>query len=154
MTLLGRVGAFENGVVQLAPDLASNIENGDKNYLSVLDKVDAYVTAKSLDFPEEPGARHIGRAPQCMNDPVLTLNLHEAGITSIIWATGYELDYSWLKLSAFDEKGRPVHDRGVSCIPGLYFLGLPWLSCRASPFIWGVWRDAEYLSHHIAARLA
>jgi putative flavoprotein involved in K+ transport len=152
MTLIGRVGAYNDGALQVAPDLVRNIENGDKNYLSVLDKADAYVTANNLDLPEEPEARHIGQAPHCMIDPVLSLNLHEAGITSIIWATGYALDYSWLKLDAFDEKGRPVHTRGVSNIPGLYFLGLPWLSCRASPFIWGVWRDAEYLAHHIAGK--
>ena len=56
------------------------------------------------------------------------------------------------KVAAFDEKGRPAHQRGVSAVPGLYFLGLPWLSRRASAFIWGVWRDAEYLADHIAAR--
>jgi putative flavoprotein involved in K+ transport len=150
MTLLGRVGAYDEGVLRIAPDLARNIENGDKNYLSVLDKADAYALANGLDLPEEPDARRIGPAPQCMLDPVLSLNLRQAGITTIIWATGYTLDYSWMKLNAFDASGRPAHDCGVSKIPGLYFLGLPWLSCRASPFIWGVWRDAEYLSHCIA----
>ncbi len=150
MTLVGRVSAYDNGVLQIAPDLESNIANGDKNYLSVLDKADAFVTANNLDLPIEPEARHIGSAPQCMTDPLLNLDLRKAGITSIVWATGYALDYSWLKLSVFDGQGRPVHERGVSNIPGLYFLGLPWLSCRASPFIWGVWRDAEYLSQHIA----
>ena len=73
-------------------------------------------------------------------------------MTSIIWATGYALDYAWLKIDAFDDKGRPAHDRGVTGVPGLYFLGLPWLSRRASPFIWGVWHDASYLADHIAAR--
>jgi putative flavoprotein involved in K+ transport len=80
------------------------------------------------------------------------LNLAEAGITSIIWATGYALDFGWLEVNAFDEKGRPAHERGVSTVPGLYFLGLPWLSRRASPFIWGVWHDADYVARHIAAR--
>jgi putative flavoprotein involved in K+ transport len=139
-------------VLAVAPDLTRNIENGDKNFLSVLDKADAYVTAKGLDMPEEPTARIIDAAPSCMINPILKLNLQDAGITSIIWATGYALDYSWLKLDAFDEKGRPAHARGVSKIPGFYFLGLPWLSCRASPFIWGVWRDADYLAGHIAER--
>ncbi|MBC7738858.1 MAG: FAD-dependent oxidoreductase, partial [Candidatus Saccharibacteria bacterium] len=48
--------------------------------------------------------------------------------------------------------GRPKHDRGVSDLPGLYFIGLPWLSRRASPFIWGAWSDADYLAGHIHAR--
>ena len=87
-----------------------------------------------------------------MRNPVLSLNLAQAGITAIIWATGYTLDFGWLQVDAFDGQGRPVHQRGISDIPGLYFLGLPWLSRRASPFIWGVWHDAVFLAGHIAAR--
>jgi putative flavoprotein involved in K+ transport len=152
MTLLGRIGDFKDGVLQVAPDLAHNIENGDKYYLAMLDKADAYAAANGLNMPEDLGARIIDPAPHCMTHPRLQLNVAEEGITSIIWATGYALDFSWLKVGAFDEKGRPAHERGVSTVPGLYFLGLPWLSCRASPFIWGVWRDAQYLAEHIAER--
>jgi putative flavoprotein involved in K+ transport len=152
MTLLGRVGDYKNGDLQVAPDLARTIENGDSYYLAVLDKADAYIKENNLDFPDEPEARLIDPAPDCMTNPLLQLNLAEAGITSIIWATGYALDYSWLNVGTFDEKGRPAHERGVSTVPGLYFLGLPWLSCRASPFIWGVWRDAQYLAEQISTR--
>lgn len=152
MTLLGRIGDFKNGVLNVAPDLAQNIEMGDRYYLSVLDKADAYVAEKGLDLPEEPDARIIDRAPPCMTNPILHFNLREAGITSIIWATGYALDFGWLNAGTFDAKGRPDHVRGVTAVPGLYFLGLPWLSCRASPFIWGVWRDAAYLAEHIVMR--
>jgi putative flavoprotein involved in K+ transport len=52
--------------------------------------------------------------------------------------------------SACDARGRPIHERGLSPIPGLYFLGLPWLSRRASSFIWGVWHDADFIAGHIA----
>jgi putative flavoprotein involved in K+ transport len=83
---------------------------------------------------------------------VLALDLGTAGITSIIWATGFVVDYGWLKVDTFDDKGRPRHDRGVAAVPGLYFLGLPWLSRRASPFIWGAWHDAAYLAGHIAGQ--
>ena len=76
----------------------------------------------------------------------------KAGVTAIIWATGFALDFGWLQVDTFGDKGIPLHDRGVTAVPGLYFLGLPWLSRRASPFIWGVWHDAEYLAGHIAAR--
>jgi putative sterol carrier protein len=69
--------------------------------------------------------------------PLLELELATAGVTSIIWATGFTLDYSWLQVNAFDENGKPKHQRGVSSEPGVYFLGLPWLSCRGSSFIWG-----------------
>ena len=87
-----------------------------------------------------------------MTDPILALNLEEAGIGSIIWATGYRVDYSWLKVDAFDEEGRPKHQRGVSAEPGIYFLGLPWLSSRGSSFIFGVWDDARFLADHIATQ--
>jgi len=75
-----------------------------------------------------------------------------ADITNIIWATGYSNDYSWLKVGAFDEHGKPKHHRGVSAEPGVYFLGLPWLSRRGSSFIWGVWHDAKFLADHILTK--
>ena len=152
ITLVGRADQFKDGVMHFQPDLAHNIAAGDANYLAVLDAADAHVAKEGLDFPEEPAARKIDPAPDCVTSPLLQLNLAEAGIGSIIWATGYALDFGWLKVDAFDEKGRPAHDRGVTAVPGLYFLGLSWLSRRASPFIWGVWHDAEYLAGQIAAR--
>jgi putative flavoprotein involved in K+ transport len=154
ITLLGSAGACQDGVMQFLPNLARNIAQGDANYLSVLSAADAYVAQKGLDLPEEPQAHRIAPDPQCVIDPLFQVNLTAAGITSIIWATGYALDFGWLEVDAFDEQGRPAHQRGVCTVPGLYFLGLPWLSRRASPFIWGVWHDAEYIAGHIAARNA
>jgi putative flavoprotein involved in K+ transport len=152
MLLVGRAEACKDGVMRFAPDLASNIARGDADYLSVLDAADAYAVREGLDLPAEPGARKVEPDPACVVDPILQLDLAHAGITSIVWATGYALDFGWLEVDALDDKGRPVHRRGVSEVPGLYFLGLPWLSRRASAFIWGVWRDAKYLAGHIAAR--
>lgn len=152
ITLVGRAQEYTNGVLTFAPDLAQNIENGNAHYLSVLDAADTYVTKTGIDLPVEPDARIMEPASDNETNPILKLNLAEAGITSIIWATGFALDYDWLKVNAFDDKGRPAHDRGVTAVPGLYFLGLPWLSRRASPFIWGVWHDAAYVADHIAAR--
>jgi len=152
MTLVGLTKSFKDGVLNFAPDLADNLAQGDANYLSVLDEADAYIARNGLDLPEEPDARNIEPDPQCVTDPILELNLAEAGVTSIVWATGFAVDYSWLKVDAFDEEGRPKHQRGVSAEPGIYFLGLPWQSRRASSFIWGVWHDAKYLADHISAQ--
>lgn len=152
MTLLGRAEAFSDGVMQFAPDLARNIARGDANYLATLDAADAYATAHNLDMPPEPLARQIDGMPADVTDPILTLDLSAQGIAAIIWATGYKPDFGWLKVDTFDTKGTPLHDRGVSRVPGLYFLGLPWLTRRASAFIWGVWQDAEYLADQIGAR--
>jgi putative flavoprotein involved in K+ transport len=152
VTLLGRAGTFGDGVMRFAPDLAENLANGDANYLSVLDAADAYVARAGLDLPEEPAARAAEPEPASVTDPILQLNLKAAGIASIIWATGYALDFGWLKVDAFNASGAPVHRAGISAVPGLYFLGLSWLSRRASAFIFGVERDAAHLADHIAAR--
>ena len=150
MTLLGRTAACSGGVMTFAPDLAVNLAQGDANYLSVLDEADAYVARNGLDLPEEPGARHIGPDPQCVSDPVRSLDLSACGVSAIIWATGFAADYGWLEVDAFDEKGRPKHRLGVSAEPGIHFLGLPWQSRRGSSFIWGVWHDAKYIAEHIS----
>ena len=152
MTLVGMTQSFDDGVMRFAPDLAKNLALGDANYLSMLDEADAYVARNGLDLPAEPEARRIGPDPDCVTDPILALDLAEAGVTSIVWATGFALDFSWLQVDAFDENGRPKHQRGISAEPGIYFLGLPWLSRRASSFIWGVWHDAKHLADHIATQ--
>lgn len=152
ITLVGRTEGFANGRITFAADLERNIADGDANYLSMLDAADAHIAREGLDFPAEPAARVLGPMPACATNPVLELSLAQAGIGAIVWATGYGMDFDWLKAGTFDERGWPVHQRGVSAEPGLYFLGLAWLSRRASPFIWGVWHDADYLAGHIADR--
>ncbi|MGW3346192.1 flavin-containing monooxygenase [Nonomuraea rubra] len=152
--LVGRTVSYDDGVLRFAPDLVENIAHGDASYLSLLDEADAYVARNGLDLPEEPGARVLGPDPACMTDPARELDLAAAGVGSIIWATGFAVDYGWLQVDAFDEAGKPRHRRGVSSEPGVYFLGLPWLSRRGSSFIWGVWHDARYLADHIATQRA
>ncbi|QQA42041.1 flavin-containing monooxygenase [Pelagovum pacificum] len=150
VTLVGRTDGWADGTLTFAPDLAANIAKGDANYLAVLDEADAFAERNGLDLPEEPEARRIDPDPPCVTNPILSLDLAAEGITSIIWATGYRLDYSWLKVDTFDEEGRPRHTRGISEEPGIYFLGLPWQTRRGSAFIWGVWYDAGYVADHIS----
>ena len=152
ITLVGLTKAFIDGVASFQPDLVDNIARGDENYLSLLDAADAYIARNQLDLPEEPEARASYPDPACMTDPILELDLAAAGVTSIIWATGYSVDFSWLKVDAFDANGKPRHQRGVSSEPGVYFVGLPWLSRRGSTFIWGVWHDAKHVADHIATQ--
>lgn len=148
--LVGRTLSFDSGTMRFAQDLRENIANGDAHYLGLLDEADAYIERNGLDLPEEPDARTLLHDPECMTDPILTLDLAEAGVASIVWATGFAVDYSWLQVDAFDENGRPRQQRGVSAEPGVYFLGLPWQSRRGSSFIWGVWHDAKYVADQIA----
>ncbi|MGQ0566263.1 MAG: flavin-containing monooxygenase [Gemmobacter sp.] len=150
VTLVGRASGYGDGVLTIAPGLAADLAYGDANYLSVLDEADAWVARNGLDLPEDPEARIMPPDPPCVTDPVLSLDLGAAGITAIVWATGYGLDFGWLQVDAFDAAGKPRHQRGVSSEPGIYFLGLPWLSRRGSSFIWGVWHDAAHVVGHIA----
>jgi putative flavoprotein involved in K+ transport len=154
VTLLGRAESCHDGVLRFAPGLAETLVAGDRNYLSVLDEADAWVARNGADLPEEPEARAIPPDPACVTQPILALDLAAEGIGSIVWATGYGLDFGWLKVDAFDAAGRPKHQRGVSAEPGVYFLGLPWLSRRGSSFIWGVWHDAKFIADHIATQRA
>jgi putative flavoprotein involved in K+ transport len=150
IALVGRTQSFDGGTVRFGSDLGRNIANGDANYLGVLDEADAYIERNGLDLPEEPDARVLRPDPASVTDPILELDLASAGVASIIWATGFAVDYSWLEVDAFDERGRPRQQRGVSVEPGVYFLGLPWQSRRGSSFIWGVWHDAKYVADQIA----
>jgi putative flavoprotein involved in K+ transport len=152
ITLVGLTRSFDNGIATFQPDLAENIAAGDENYLSLLDAADAYAVRNGLDLPEDPDARTIPSDPECLTHPVLELDLAAAGVTSIVWATGYAVDFNWLQVDAFDVNGKPKHQRGVSKEPGVYFLGLPWLSRRGSAFIWGVWHDAKHVADHIATQ--
>jgi putative flavoprotein involved in K+ transport len=148
--LLGMTKEFKNEKIYFENDLKKNIHNGDKNYLSLLDEADEYITNNNLDFSEEPEARQFERDHECIKNPILELDLNLSGIKNVIWATGYKNNFDWIKLDIFDETGKPEHNNGVSKEKGLYFLGLPWLSMRGSSFIWGVWKDAKYLAEHIA----
>ena len=150
MTLVGRTEAFSEGVMQFAPDLATNIARGDANLLALLDEADAWAARNGIDLPPDPEARQIGPAPDCMTTPLRQLDLARAGVTTILWATGYRNDYGWLQVDALDAAGKPRHQRGVSSEPGVYFLGLPYQSRRGSSFIWGVWHDAKFVADHIA----
>jgi putative flavoprotein involved in K+ transport len=152
LTLVGMTKTYQDGVMTFAPDLAKNIARGDASLMSLLDEADAYVARNGLDLPEEPEARRIDPDPECVTNPIRELDLAKAGIATIIWATGFTVDYSWLKVDAFDEKGRPRHQRGVSTEPGIYFLGLPWQSRRGSSFIWGVWHDAKHVADRISTQ--
>ena len=152
MTLVGMTQAFKEGVLSFAQDLAGNIARGDANYLSMLEEADAYAARNGLDMPLEPEAKIIGPDPDCVSDPLKELNLANAGVSTIIWATGFALDYNWLQVDAFDDNGKPQHQRGVSSEQGVYFLGLPWQFRRGSSFIWGVWHDAKYIADQIVTR--
>lgn len=110
--------------------------------------IDAYIAAAGITAPPDDRPSHDRFVPAASP----RLDPAAAGISSVIWATGYRLDFGWLDLPVLDEWGYPRHHRGVVEHPGLYAVGLPWLSVHASPLLAGVGRDAAYIAEQIAGR--
>ena len=149
VTLTGLTKAYADGVLSFSDDLQANVAGGDANYYGLLDLADAYVARTGLDLPPEPEARKKFADPDPLTTPLKEINLAQEGVTTIIWATGFRQDFKWLKTDAFNERGAPIHQRGVSIEPDVYFLGLPWQSRRGSSFLWGVWHDAKHVADQI-----
>jgi putative flavoprotein involved in K+ transport len=152
VTLLGRVAAIHGGVIDFAPDLAESLANGDAVYTTFLDLVDAHVERHGLNMPQDPAARLMLPDPPCVVEPIRQLDIRADGVSAVISATGYGVDFGWIDIAVLDERGEPIHRTGITNIPGLYFLGLQWLSKMSSSFLSGVGDDAAVLAEHIAAR--
>jgi putative flavoprotein involved in K+ transport len=152
VTLLGRMLAVHQGAMNFAPDLADNLAYGDASYAAFLNMMDAYVEALGLRMSEDPAARAVLPDPHCFAEPILHLDLRAAGIGTVVWATGYGFDFGWIDIPVLNARGEPVHRGGITNIPGMYFLGLQWLSRLNSSLLSGVGDDAALLADHIAAR--
>jgi len=152
VTLLGRMEAANEGVIDFAPDLAKRLAYGDASYAFFLDMADAHVERHDLKMPQDPAARAVLPDPPCLLEPLLRLDLRAADIAAVIWATGYGFDFGWIDAPVLNARGEPVHVRGITEVPGLYFLGLQWLSKLNSSLLSGVGDDAAVLADHIDAR--
>jgi putative flavoprotein involved in K+ transport len=152
VTLLGHVKSAHDGWLDLTPDLAASLAHGDAAYTGFLDMVDAHIESHGLNMPRENSASMKSLDPRLLIEPLQRLNLRVAGISSVIWATGYGFDFSWIDVPAIDARGSPVHRHGISNVPGMYFIGLQWLSKMNSSFLSGVGDDAARLADHIAKR--
>jgi len=152
MILLGHVQAVQGKQIILAPDLEENLAKADAFAAHITQGIDEYITKTGM----EVAANSItGEAPSngaTSTKPMLTLDLQSAGISTIIWASGYKLDFGWVQLPVFDQAGYPVHQRGITAFPGLYFLGLHWLYKTKSALLYGVGEDAAFIASAIADR--
>ncbi|WP_176560056.1 NAD(P)-binding domain-containing protein [Brevibacillus dissolubilis] len=146
------VGRFQDAAgtrIVFADDLQDNLDKADQFAWTIMKRVDDYVQKHGLDVPEDDLMQRDQELATDEIETVRALDLIEEGITTIIWATGYKPDYSWIDVPVFDHKGFPVHERGVTGSPGLYFVGLPWLHKQKSPLIIGVGPDAEYIAERM-----
>lgn len=150
MTLLGRVIGARDSTLEVAPNLYDVLRASDRSEADFRRVVDEYVLREHLDVPDEPPAEVLddGYRQQVIRE----LDVHSANITSIVWCTGYQFDFSWVHLPVFDEMGYPIHASGVTASPGLYFLGMHWRSRPVSAFVGGVAAEAAHIAAHIDAR--
>lgn len=149
MVLVGCVESAEGSVVRFAGDLLDNLAEGDAGFQAIMDGLDAFIAKTGMDLPLDPEARQLAPEPAGLRDLIRELDLNEAGVTTVIWATGYGVDFSWVDIPVFDASGRPRHQGGATEVEGLYFLGLEWLSKVSSAFLVGVGDDADRLATRI-----
>ena len=152
ITLVGRVVAARGRVLEIGPGLGKSLAEADLYYVTFLEMADEYARNRGLDLPEDPAAHARLLDPPEVFYPTRRLDLRAEGINTIIWATGYGVDFGWIDIPVFDRHGAPVQRGGVTAVSGLYFLGLQWMSRMASSFMSGVGDDAAFLADHIAAR--
>jgi putative flavoprotein involved in K+ transport len=152
VTLLGRLRSVSGSVFQFARDLPANIASGDASLITFLDMVDAHIRRHNLLAPEESAARKILPDPLCLSAPIEHLDFRTERISTIISATGYTYDFGWIDVPlVLDRHGKPIHRCGATQSPGLYFLGLQWLSTVRSSLLSGVGEDAARIADLIAA---
>ncbi len=148
--LVGRLAGVQDGKAQFSGSLPNLCAMSDLKMNRLLDRIDAWATESSLDGEVAPPHRF--EPTRVEASPPLSMDLN--AIRTIVWATGYRPDYSWLDLPILDRKGRIRHDGGVvDESPGVYVMGLPFLRRRKSTLIDGAGDDARYLSAHLASYL-
>jgi putative flavoprotein involved in K+ transport len=150
--LLGHLQAVQGKRITLAPDLEENLMKADAFALPFTQAIDNYIKMSSMDVAANDTDGEVQPKSAITVKPILTLDLQSAGISTIVWATGYKLDFGWVQIPVFDETGYPVHQRGVTASPGLYVLGLHWLYKAKSALLYGVGEDAAFVASAIAAR--
>ena len=146
----GRLEGFGGRRALFAADVQTNIADADRRMKRVLDRIDDHIERTwrgawphrdnrppDVDLPGSPGS----------------LDLDAAGVTTVIWATGYQREYPWLHVDALDPAGELIHERGVTRVPGLYALGLRFQYRRSSHIIGGVGHDAAFIAEHISGRV-
>jgi putative flavoprotein involved in K+ transport len=146
VTLLGHVRSVSGSTISLAPDLHELLASADSFETDFQKMVDSFILATGRDAPEE----ELPQARDGYNQPVIeTLDLAKAGVSTVIWATGYTRDYSLVQLPVVDASGFPIQEHGVTSYPGLYFVGIPWMPSLKSGILPGVGAFAGAVAAHI-----
>jgi putative flavoprotein involved in K+ transport len=145
MQLYGSLAGIRDGQFIFKPDLKANLDEADNVSESIKRSIDGFIASQSIAAPVEPPYQPIWQP----ESPTLSIDYRTKNITSVLWCIGFRTNFRWVHVPVFDGGGKPVHTRGVTQQPGLYFLGLPWLYSWGSGRMSGVSRDAAYLAEKI-----
>ncbi len=146
--LLGRLVDTRDGRIYLSPDLHEKLVQVDAFEANIIQKIDAFINNNHLDVPEEK----LALLSDGFDTPILNeLDLKRAGIQTIIWALGYNFDFSMVRLPIFDETGFPISQNGETSVSGLYFLGMPWLPFSKTGIFLGIGEAASMLAGRLSA---
>jgi putative flavoprotein involved in K+ transport len=148
MQLHGRLKTIDGHHLEFWDDLKQNLDQADAVAESIKKTIDGFLEKHQISAPLEPPYQPVWEPV----DQVPILDYQQANIGAVVWCTGYQSDFSWVEIPVFDGKGYPGHERGVTSVRGLYFLGLPWLYTWGSGRFSGIARDATYLADYITAR--
>jgi putative flavoprotein involved in K+ transport len=151
VTLLGRLLDANDASLTFAPDLHENLRRGDQFEAQILGMIDDYVRATGTPAPEESVAQLRDGFAQAA---ITRLDLRAAGITSIIWATGFHHTYQFVQAPVFAPDGFPLQERGVTTQPGLYFVGMPWMPSLQTGNLIGVGDAAVHVATAVVSRPA
>jgi len=144
---VGKLMAIDSQTAWLSGSLANVVANSDLKQNRLLAEIDDHIASHGLDTPVGPSRPE----PTAITNAPISVDI--ARFETVLWATGHRPDWTWIDSRALDHKGRVKHDGGMSPIPGLYFIGLPYLRRRSSTFIDGIGRDATDITEHLVARL-
>jgi putative flavoprotein involved in K+ transport len=153
--ILGRLLNVEGSHFLLSDEAATHVHFADNFSQRLKDNIDAYLAQGNIAPPplEADPADLPDPQAECVS-PLRRLNLREAKVSTVIWATGFTADFSWIHLPIVDAEGKPLHQQGISPVRGLYFIGFPWLNNRKSGIIYGIVEDAQYIAYAIKQQLA
>ena len=148
-TLVGRLEGVDGTRLEFGDRLLADMAEAEGAYRESVERLEAVLVERKLvDGPAPPPPEPPGPMP---DEPPLAMDIADADIGSVIWATGYGVDFSWIHCGEYDDEGYPVQSKGVSTVQGLYFLGLYFLTSARSSFFWGVGDDAASIVSHMTS---
>jgi putative flavoprotein involved in K+ transport len=148
--LMGRLEDVVGDEITTDDRVVEYVRNADAKSDELRDKIDAFVEKQGLTAPQpdpDPGDRSLAEDEQV--EYLTRLDLKAADVSTIIWCTGFTADFSWIDLPVTEAGGKPVHHNGEAGVPGIYFIGFPWLSKRKSGVVLGIDEDARHISELI-----